>query len=66
MDYNKIIMQWKEFDIPDLLDRDVKADLEIDFLLTITGPRRAGKTYFCFQLINFLKKSVPYVFIRNS
>ena len=58
MDYNKIIMQWKEFDIPDLLDRDVKADLEIDFLLTITGPRRAGKTYFCFQLINFLKKKI--------
>src|SRR3989344_5566708 len=54
MDYKQIITFWKEFDIPKALEREVKLDINIDFIITITGPRRAGKTYFCFQLINQL------------
>ena len=54
MDYKQIITSWKEFDIPKALEREVKVDVNTDFIITITGPRRAGKTYFCFQLINQL------------
>ena len=54
MDYKQIITFWKEFDIPEALERELKVDVNTDFIITITGPRRAGKTYFCFQLINQL------------
>ena len=54
MDYKQIIIFWKEFTIPKALEREVKVDVNTDFIITITGPRRAGKTYFCFQSINQL------------
>ncbi len=54
MDYKQVITFWKEFDIPKALDREVEVNVNTDFIITITGPRRAGKTYFCFQLINQL------------
>lgn len=56
MNYKKIIVQWKEFKIPKTLPRDANIDLNIDFILTVTGPRRAGKTYLCFQTIHHLLK----------
>src|SRR3989344_8514838 len=58
MDYRQIIVQWKEFDMPETLPRDKNIRLDSDFMITITGPRRAGKTFFCFQLINKLKEKV--------
>jgi len=54
MDYKKIIVQWKEFELPKLMPRDISINLAADFIATITGPRRAGKTYLCFQLMNHL------------
>ena len=54
MDYNQIIVRWKEFKIPPLKAREGNIELNVDFITTITGPRRAGKTYFCFQLIQKL------------
>ena len=51
MEYKKIIIQWKEFESPEVLPRDKDINLDLDFIITITGPRRAGKTFFCFQLI---------------
>lgn len=57
MKYEKIVMQWKEFKIPPALPREIQVKLGYDFITTITGPRRAGKTYFCFQLINQLIKN---------
>ncbi len=60
MEYNKIIVQWKEFEIPKTLPRDISINLNHDFITAISGPRRVGKTYLCFQLINkLLKKGVP-------
>ncbi len=59
MDYKNLIVQWKEFEIPYVLDRDINVNLNVDFITAITGPRRAGKTYFCFQLIKELVKKIP-------
>jgi len=58
MDYKKIIVQWKEFSIPDALPRMVKINLDTEFILAITGPRRSGKTYLCFYLMKSLMKRV--------
>ena len=56
MHHKQIVIYWKEFEIPEVLSRFYDIDLDIDFILTISGPRRAGKTYFCFQTINELIK----------
>ncbi len=58
MDYKKIIVQWKEVSIPNALHRNIKINLNTDFISTITGPRRSGKTYLCFYLIKKLLKNV--------
>ncbi|MEK6972553.1 MAG: ATP-binding protein [archaeon] len=54
MDYKKIIVQWLEFVQPSVLERDISVNLAHDFITTITGPRRAGKTFLCFQTIKGL------------
>ena len=60
IDYKKVIIQWKEFEMPAFLPRLADLNTELDFIVTITGPRRAGKTYFCFQSIDLLlKKGIP-------
>src|SRR3989338_9739832 len=56
MDYKKIVVQWKEFELPKFLPRNIDVSLDVDFIVTITGPRRAGKTYLCFQLMDRLLK----------
>ncbi|MBU1203497.1 MAG: ATP-binding protein [Nanoarchaeota archaeon] len=60
MDYEKIIIQWMEFEIPETLPRHQSIVLNHDFITTIIGPRRAGKTYLCFKKIKeLLKEAIP-------
>ena len=60
MDYKEIIINWKEFKIPNVFSRNHNIDLETDFIITISGPRRAGKTYICFQIMKeLIEKGVP-------
>jgi len=60
MDYKRVIQQWREFEVPKALHRDADVRFDPHFMITITGPRRAGKTYLCFQLIHeLLGKGVP-------
>jgi len=56
MNYKEIVTNWKEFKIPALFSRDHNINLESDFIITISGPRRAGKTFICFQMIEELAK----------
>ena len=60
MDYKRVVVQWMEFVPPSFKQRDISVDLESDFIASISGPRRAGKTYLCFQLMDgLLGKGVP-------
>ncbi len=56
MDYKKVIVQWQEFEIPNALPRDISINLEHDFITSVTGGRRTGKTYLCFYKIKELIK----------
>ena len=56
MNHKEIIANWKEFKIPALFSRKHNIGLESDFIITISGPRRAGKTFVCFQIIEELIK----------
>lgn len=58
MDYEKIIIQWKEFVIPETFPRKISINLKHDLITTITGARRAGKTYLCFQEIKSLLNNI--------
>lgn len=72
MEHKKIVMGWKEFQIPEVLPRLFDVVLDTDFILTITGPRRAGKTYFCFQIIQKLirqgisKENIVYINFEDN
>lgn len=57
MNYKKIITQWQEFKLPEVKTRDIYFKLDHDFVTTISGPRRSGKTYVCFQKIKELLHS---------
>jgi len=50
-----LIVYWKEFETPSYMERGFNCSyLETDKVLTVTGSRRAGKTYLCFQMIEEL------------
>lgn len=57
MEHKRIVVNWKEFPIPEALPRLSDLDLHTDVIKTVSGPRRAGKTYFCFQLMQKLMNS---------
>ena len=55
MDYKKVIVYWKELEIPEVKERKLKIELPVeDLIITITGPRRTGKSTLLYQLINHL------------
>lgn len=59
MNYEKVIVKWKEFEIPDVLNRDISVNINHNLITSIIGPRRAGKTYLCFLIITkLIKKGV--------
>lgn len=72
MEHKQIVINWKEFKIPELLERDYKIKIGTEFITTIIGPRRAGKTYFCFQLIKRLlddgisKENILYINFEDN
>ncbi|MBU2523272.1 MAG: ATP-binding protein [Nanoarchaeota archaeon] len=56
MNHKEIVTNWREFKIPGSFSRYHDIALETDFIITISGPRRAGKTFICFQMIEELMK----------
>lgn len=57
MDYKTVVVYWKEFEIPKALERDTLINIDSELITTISGPRRAGKSYCCYGLIWQLKES---------
>lgn len=55
--FKKLIVEWWERKIPDLINREVSPKITED-VLAIIGPRRVGKTYLMFQLIKQLPNTV--------
>jgi len=60
MDHKKVIVQWQEFELPETLPRAKQIAFDPGFITTVTGPRRAGKTWLCFQAMRkLLDAGVP-------
>lgn len=71
-DFKYTITIWNGFEIPDIVERDVKIDLDSNKIIAIAGVRRSGKTHIMFQCINSLLKrgikrdNVFYVDFENE
>jgi predicted AAA+ superfamily ATPase len=52
----RIIADFHQIPLPALTPRELKAPLDLDKIIAVIGPRRAGKTYYLFQLIVELEK----------
>lgn len=52
----RIIKDFHNRPLPDFKPRHADVPLNLDKIITIVGPRRAGKTYYLFQLINKLER----------
>lgn len=56
--FAQLILDFKNQQLPDLIPRKLKVDLDtpIKRAITILGPRRSGKTYYLYSLIKDLLK----------
>jgi len=54
-----LIKEFQEMEPPEIKGRDLKLPESTTKIITISGPRRVGKTYYFYQLIQELKKKVP-------
>jgi len=54
--FAQIILDFQKENLPDLIERDLKIELEIPIkrAIAILGPRRTGKTYYLYSLIKKL------------
>ncbi len=60
---NEIIDYFKEYEkLPKALPRELKVPLDSDFIISIIGPRRAGKTYYLFWLSEKVEDFVYFNF----
>ncbi len=53
----RLIVEFHEYKLPDSIERDIDIDMSTDKVITLVGPRRAGKTYLLYNLIKHLEAS---------
>lgn len=65
--FKKLIIDFQTSDLPEIIPRDIKLtqDSKLRKAIVITGPRRAGKSYFLFQCINETEESVENIVYIN-
>ena len=56
-----VLLEWHRFNIPIVIERNFKSSIvDENRIVSIIGPRRAGKTWACYQLIRYLiDRKVP-------
>ncbi len=60
---DEIIDYYKEYErLPKAMPRELKVPLSSNFIISIIGPRRAGKTYFLFSLCEKIKDALYFNF----
>jgi len=57
--FKLLIKEFHESSVPEVIRRDLVVPLNTSKVITVAGPRRAGKTFFFFQLVTNLLNSVP-------
>lgn len=57
-DLKKVVAEWKEREIPKVIERDISINLKPNDIITFTGVRRAGKTFLLFLITKKLLKTL--------
>ncbi len=57
--FKLLIKEFHEFRLPEIVIRDLRIPHQTNKVITITGSRRVGKTFYFYQLINELKINIP-------
>ena len=55
----RVLSEWQLSDPPDTKPRDMNIPLNLDLIISIVGPRRAGKTFLMYDLIRKLIRDIP-------
>ena len=56
--FKLLIKEFHEFSLPETFDRELKVPLNINKIITISGLRRSGKTFYFYNLIEKLKAKI--------
>lgn len=59
-----IISDFHERELPQLTQRDIDVPLKSNKIITLIGPRRAGKTYMLYQLMSKIKDKTNILYIN--
>jgi hypothetical protein len=57
--FKLLIKEFQELKLPEIKERDLKLPENTNKIITISGPRRVGKTYYFYQLIQNFKEKIP-------
>ena len=58
-DFRQVISEWLLQELPPVVDRDIRIPLDSSLIISITGPRRSGKTFLMYSVIKKIKNTVP-------
>ena len=58
--FQQIISDFIEKELSQVIPREVEIPLDTNKIISIMGPRRSGKTYILFNLVNQLRKTVEH------
>jgi len=58
-DFKAVLTEWKEFVFPEIVERAYEIPLRSSSIISITGVRRAGKTYLILSLAKKLLQDLP-------
>lgn len=69
----RVLLEWHEYALPEISPRDIDTRALVSQPITaVIGPRRAGKTWLCFQAIRYLlarkvpRKSILYISLEDE
>lgn len=55
----KVVSEWIFYKIPETIDREITIPTDLGIIISIIGPRRAGKTFLMYNTIEKLKSTIP-------
>lgn len=58
--FKVLIKEFHESKIPGVIRRDLLLPIKSKKIITVAGPRRAGKTFYFYQLITEIKQRIPF------
>ena len=47
-DFEYVFAEWLDFKFPEIVKREIDVPLEHDLIISVVGPRQAGKTFLMY------------------